>query len=145
MGWKSIEKPKTMQASKALVTEFYNMERLPRERPMSERRLMVYRRILAAGDFRPVTWARAWCKDESVMYRVNGQHTSTLLMGVIESDQELPPFFVTVERYECDTMEDVARLYATFDSSIGSRNSTDIILSFASTMPEINGLPSKVY
>lgn len=133
--WKQIEKPRTMQATKALVSEFFNMEALPRDRPLSSRRLMIYQRILANGEFRPVTWASAFCKEMGVTYRVNGKHTSTLLHGVLD---DLPEFFVTVERYECPTMEDVAKLYSTFDSNIGIRNASDIVLSFASTVKEFN-------
>lgn len=130
--WKRIDRPKTMAATRSLVNEFLEMDRLPRERPLSERRLQVYRNVLNRGEFRPVTWASAHCKETGSTYRINGQHTSTLLSECVT----VPEFFVTVERYECETMEDVAKLYATFDSSMSSRTAGDIILSFASVIGE---------
>lgn len=141
MSWERKEKPKTVQATKLLVKEFAEMEKLPRERPLSERRLQIYRRLLSAGEFRPVTWASAHCKETDTIYRVNGQHTSTLLAEL----EKLPDFFVTVERYVCDTLEDVAKLYATFDSGIGSRTNNDIIQSFASTIKELAGIKKKTF
>lgn len=55
--WKMMEKPKTVLASPSLVKEFVEMEPAPHDRPLSERRMQVYQRILKAGNFRPVTWA----------------------------------------------------------------------------------------
>ena len=141
--WEKIEKPKTVLASKALVKEFYGMEPLPRDRPMSERRLMICRRLLKLGEFRPVTWASAFCAETGQTIRVNGKHTSTVLHELIDAGEELPEFFVTIERYSCPTLEDVAKLYATFDSNISSRTSNDIIYSFAATVKAFDGLKKK--
>lgn len=141
--WEAIERPKTVKATKALVKEFYEMTKIHRERPLSITRLGVYREILKRGEFRPVTWASAYCNETGGTYRVNGQHTSTILYELIEG--ALPDFFVTVERYQCDTVEDVARLYATFDSASASRSSNDIINSFASTVKEFAGLKKKTF
>ena len=101
---------------------------------------MVYRRILAQGGFRPVTWASAICKETGGLYRVNGKHTSTMLA----STDPLPEFYATVEEYECDTLEDVAKLYATFDSAMQGRTARDIYLSFAGTVPELKYTSAQV-
>ncbi|MES2091597.1 MAG: hypothetical protein V4532_16725 [Pseudomonadota bacterium] len=106
---------------------------------MSQRRLEVYAKMLNQGLFRPVTWASAICTETGGLYRVNGKHTSILLAGL----ERMPEFFVTIEEYECDTLEDVARLYATFDSRMQTRSANDIYLSFASTIPELACLPHK--
>lgn len=116
------------------------MDKVQHERPLSERRLMVYERLFREGSFRPVTWAKAFCRETKGWYRVNGQHTSNLLFSWKD---KLPEFFVTVEEYECDTLEDVAKLYATFDSKMQSRSSNDIYNSFASTIPELAAIPSR--
>lgn len=131
------EKPRTMLATRALVDEFANMETLPRDRPLSERRMAVYERILKAGEFRPVTWASAYCEETGSTYRVNGKHTSMLLSKLPSMPTD---FYVTVERYICPTMEDVAKLYATFDSREAMRTGNEIIHSFASTVREFDGL-----
>lgn len=130
MGWKLLGKPKTQKVTKSLAKQIAEMDPAPHDRPLSERRLAVYERLLTEGSFRPVTWATALCHETSGVYRVNGKHTSTMLSGM----KELPEFFVTIEEYECDTLEDVAKLYATFDSGIQSRTARDIYLSFAATV-----------
>lgn len=133
VGWKLKDKPKTMKVTKALATEFAEMDAAPHDRNLSERRLQVYQRLLVSGEFRPVTWARAYCAETSGTYRVNGKHTSVMLSGI----SPMPEFYVTIEDYVCDTLDDVARLYATFDSKMQSRTARDIYLSFAGTVPEL--------
>lgn len=139
MGKMMLGPPKTQLASKNLVKEFYEMEPAPHDRPLSERRLLVYRRILDEGSFRPVTWASAVCLETNCTYRVNGKHTATLLHEKLDN---LPELHIIVERWQCDTLRDVAALYGTFDSSIASRTTKDINASFAATIPELTGLPS---
>lgn len=140
MGWKLLSRPRTQLATKELAQFFVDMEPAPHDRPLSERRLQVYRRMLALGQFRPVAWASALCEETNGIYRVNGKHTSILLAGL----EVVPEFFVTIEEYGCDTLEDVAKLYATFDSTIQSRSSRDIYYSFAAAIPELRGLNTKV-
>jgi hypothetical protein len=139
MGWKLTEKPKTLKVTKVLAKRFAEMDSCPHDRPFSERRLLVYTRLLKEGQFRPVTWASAFCKETNGLYRVNGKHTSIMLSGLAE----MPEFYVTVEEYDCDTLEDVARLYSTFDSGMQSRTARDIYMSFAGTIKELNGLPAR--
>lgn len=137
MSWQLLERPKTLKVTKALAKEFAEMEPCPNDRPLSERRLTVYANLLAKGLFRPVTWAKAICEETNGIYRVNGKHTSIILSGL----KELPEFYVTVEEYECTSLDDVARLYATFDSSMQSRTASDIYQSFAGTVTDLKDLP----
>lgn len=140
MSWKLIGKPSTQRVTKKLATTYAEMDPAPHDRPLSERRLQVYTRQFKDGLFRPCTWASAICKETGGVYRVNGKHTSTLLSGL----DQLPEYYVTIEEYECDTLEDVAKLYATFDSNLQSRTARDIYLSFAATVTELNDLPANV-
>lgn len=140
MSWKMTEKPRTVLASPALIREFVEMEPAPSDRPLSERRLQVYERILRAGEFRPVTWASVLCGETHCTYRVNGKHTSTLL----SKQSPVPEFYVTVERYQCDKLTEVANLYNTFDSKLGSRTTNDVNLAFAATVRELDGVPRQL-
>lgn len=133
MGWKLKTRPKTLRVTKSLVKQFIEMEAAPHDRPLSERRLSVYQKLWEAGQFRPVTWASAYCRETGGTYRVNGKHTSIML----SRQDPVGEFYVVLEEYICDTLEDVAKLYATFDSKMQSRNSNDIYLSFAATLPEL--------
>lgn len=137
--WKMQEKPKTVLASKALVKEFFEMEPAPHDRPLSENRLRVYEKLLKAGEFRPVTWASALCHETNCIYRVNGKHTATMLSKL----DPIPDFHVTIERYVCDTLNDVASLYNTFDSKLASRTTRDMNLAFAATIRELDNVPER--
>ncbi len=141
MAWTSEGKPVTMKVTAKLAREFSEMEAAHVDRPLSERRLGVYRKLLAEGAFRPVTWARAYCTETDQVLRVNGKHTSTLFASVDLSKQQ--DLYAVVEDYVCDTLEDVAKLYATFDSATASRTATEINRSFASVVPELQGMDSK--
>jgi hypothetical protein len=136
---KFTEKPKTVLATPALVREFVEMEPAPYDRPLSERRLQVYERILRSGDFRPVVWASAVCAETGVTYRVNGKHTSLLLSRMTP----IPEFHVTIERYACETLTEVANLYNTFDSNLTSRTTNDINAAFAASVGALRGVPHR--
>lgn len=140
MSWRQIEKPRTVIASKGLVEEFANMEPVPHDRPLSEKRMQVYERILRNKEFRTVTWASVVCVETNCTYRVNGKHTATMLAKL----DPVPEFHVTVERYQAETLNDVAKLYNTFDSSLASRTTSDINQAFAATIRELAGTPPKV-
>lgn len=117
------------------------MDSPPNDRALSERRMQVYERCIRAGQFRPCVWAIAECDETGSTYRVNGKHTSHLLSSLAG---EFPDLFVTYEIYSCDTLEDVGRLYGTFDASITLRSSSDINRAFAGTIPELAGLPRRI-
>jgi hypothetical protein len=141
MSWKLTKCHPPKLITRKLATEFAALESPRNDRPLSERRLQIYERIMRKGEFRPtVTWARANCAETNDLYRVNGKHTSTLLSSI----EPMPDIHVIIEDYECDTMEDVARLYATFDSRLQIRNSNDVYRSFAAVVPELAELPSKI-
>ncbi len=136
MSWRSIDKPRTVRVTRAVANEWHSMSQVPNDRPLSERRLLVYERMLKLNEFRPVSWAKCFCKETGETYRVNGKHTSTLLAGL----PQIPEFYAVIESYEADDLGDVAKLYATFDSKTQSRTASDINRSFAATVPELRGL-----
>jgi hypothetical protein len=140
MSWTLTGTPRTQKAARRLAEEFATMEPAPHDRPLSERRLAVYERLMIAGHFRPITWAATLCKETGGTYRVNGKHTATLLSTL----EPLPDLYITVERYECDTLDDVGRLYATFDSKMQARQASDIYHSFAGCVPELRDVPRRV-
>lgn len=138
MAWKLKGTPKPAKVTAKMASEWANMETIQMDRSLSERRLQVYRRLISRGEFRPVTWAKAFCKETGQEYRVNGKHTSTLMASL--DLKTVPEQSVIIESYEADTIEDVARLYSTFDSRQQTRTVGDINRSFASTIEELKGL-----
>lgn len=140
MSWKLVGNPKTCRVTKNIAKEFSEMEAAIHDRPLSERRMQVYERIIRGGGFRPVSWAKAYCTETGQTYRVNGKHTSTVMHGIAD---DLPELYAVIEVYECDTLEDVAKLYATYDSKMQSRTAGDINASFASCVKGLGALPGR--
>jgi hypothetical protein len=138
--FKLIDKPRVIKVTRSLATLWANMETIPNDRPLSERRLMVYRKALEEGLFRPVTWSSCYCKETRSVYRVNGKHTSTLLSSM----PSIPDFYVTIEKYSTDTLKETVELYNTFDSKNQARTTRDINRSFAAISHELRDIKSNV-
>ncbi len=141
-----IKSPKvrTIKANKSLVCEYRNMTSSPYERNISLLRMAFYRQVLARGEFWPCIWAKTLCKQNGKTYRVNGQHTSLLLYEFVQRGEEVPDFHVTLIDYECDTLDDVSKLYNTFDTKDASRSVSDINRAFAGFKEELNDVPGKI-
>lgn len=129
----------TKKVTKQLVAMIAGMTPAPGDRPLSTRRLEIYRAMIEQCTFRPCTWAIATTRDTEESFRVNGKHTSTLMSQF----ETLPELYVTLEEYVCDTVEDVARLYGTFDSRMATRTSRDINYAFASAIDELKHVRQK--
>lgn len=141
MGYELVGTPKTEMVTQSLAVKFRDMDPVPQDRALSQKRLGAYRKMLAAGLFRPVQWATAHCNETQATYRVNGKHTSNLFAEY----EDLPqPVYATIEHYHCDDLDDVARLYATFDSRTQVRTTNDINRAFAAVDSELSELPSKI-
>lgn len=141
MGYELVGTPKTEKVTQALSIKFRDMDPVPHDRPLNPKRVDAYRKMLAAGLFRPVQWATVYCNETQATYRVNGKHTSHLFADYEELPQQI---HATIEHYHCDDMDDVARLYATFDSRSQLRTTNDINRAFAAVDAELSQLPSKL-
>lgn len=138
--FKIIEGPKTVKVTTQMAREFADLPHISRERNFSQARYDKHRKNLEQGRLRPPEWATAVCKEDGIEYRVNGQHTSRMLA-------EAPPEMVkdvkvTITRFECPTLEDVAILWSTFDPKISVRGARDIYSAFAGMAPELNRIHS---
>jgi hypothetical protein len=141
MAYELAGTPKTEKVTQALAIKFRDMDPVPHDRKFSAKRLEAYRKMLAAGLFRPVHWATAFCNETQGTYRANGKHTSHLLAEYEVSPQDV---YAVIEHYHCDTLDDVAKLYATFDSRTQMRTTGDINRAFAAVDPDLAGLPNRV-
>ncbi len=141
MGYELVGTPRTERVTQALATKFRDMDPVPHDRPLNPKRVEAYRKMLAAGLFRPVQWATVHCNETQATYRVNGKHTSNLFAEYEELPQAV---HATIEHYHCDDLDDVARLYATFDSRTQVRTTNDINRAFAAIDPELSEIPTKI-
>ena len=141
MGYELVGTPKTEKVTQALAIKFRDMDPVPHDRPLNPKRLEAYRKMLAAGLFRPVQWATVHCNETQATYRANGKHTSNLFAEYERLPQDI---YATVEHYHCDSLDDVARLYATFDSRTQVRTTNDINRAFAAIDDDLAQIPTKV-
>lgn len=138
--WKLMGTPKVVKMTPAIAREFMEMEAAPGDRELSDSRAERLKAMVCANGFRPCTWAKAYVKETGKTYRVNGKHTSNIMS---ELNGETKGLFAFVELYECDTLDDLAKLYATFDSRLSARSTGDINRSFSHAIEELRGVTAK--
>jgi hypothetical protein len=141
MAYELAGTPRSEKVTQTLAITFRDMDPVPHDRPLNPKRIEAYRKMLIAGLFRPVQWATVHCNETQATYRVNGKHTSNLFA---EYEQLPQPIHATIEHYHCDDLDDVARLYATFDSRTQVRTTNDINRAFAAVDPELSLIPTKI-
>lgn len=141
MSYELVGTPRCHKITKAMAEKWCSMEQVRNDRPLSTSRVDAYKKMAAAGLMRPVHWAKVHCLETQENYRVNGKHTSTAFASMDDLPDTLQAY---VEEYQCDTLRDVAELYATFDSRLTTRTTSDINRSFAAVDPELCDLPAKI-
>lgn len=141
MSWHPVGKPKSAKLTKALAVAWSSLPHVPHDRPLSERRIESYLQAVEKGEFRSATWAKCFCSEDKTTYRVNGNHTSTMFANY---QGTLPDISITLENYTAETLQDVSRLYATFDPRIQGRTTADINRTFAASNPELATIQSNI-
>lgn len=137
--WRLTEKPRTLKVTRRLAEEFRDATPAPGDRPISRPRVARLRLLVASGQTLTFDWATAQCDDAT--YRVNGQHSSTVLAEL----EEIPEHcYACVSRYSCDELEDVAELYSMFDSRASARTTRDINRTYAATCTDLDGVASRI-
>ena len=132
--FKLIEQ-KMVPLDKRLAKKFANMRPCPGERPVSTRRLDHLHRRLVEGSFHSPNWAS--CKMNGAEYRVNGHHSSQMLLQCAEFPTDLQAFVMI---FKADSGDDLPELFAQFDSKYSSRNSSEIAGAHGGIHPELSGL-----
>ncbi len=128
---------KTVNLTRRLACQFAEMTAWKRDRSLKPSRLQYLGQQRASGLLRSVDWATA--KLNGTIYRVNGQHTSHLF-----AYSEVFPagHKVTIGEFECDTEQDVATLWGTFDNPEQVRNLGELVSAYAAVYSELDGVPA---
>jgi hypothetical protein len=127
------------EITKQFAQEFAGLTQLDRERSRKSSRLTQLDRLIRLGKIKAFNWA-VGCYG-GTHYRVNGGHTSYLFTV----DTPIPPGATAiVEYYDCDTLDDVAALWSSFDSQLSSRTSNENISIFSSTRDGLKGVSPRV-
>lgn len=140
--WTVKSQPKSVKLNHALAKRFDEMKPAPSDRPLRGSRVLGLRNIIANGEFRTCEWASAHCKETGETYRINGKHTSSVFASM---NGDAPKNVnVLISEYECDTLEDVAKLYCSFDTRQAARSTGDINRIYSATNPSLSEIPLRI-
>jgi hypothetical protein len=121
----------------ALAQQFAEMPGLSGERPLRDGRLAFLDKERQEGRFVSPTWAVLVDAATSQRYRVNGQHSSTMLSRL--TPENFPPdLLVTVEEFtSTDLAGDAFRIFNLFDHPRAARTNTDVMSLYRALYPEL--------
>ncbi len=120
-----------------LAQKLFSMPGLPGERALQPRRVAFLRNHIAKGSFVGPDWAIATDLSTGQQYRINGQHSSSVLAGL---DDALFPanLLASVTYYECDVLKDDSPdLFDLFDNPRSARSDTDHMGTMRAQFPDL--------
>lgn len=127
-------KDEIVPLTRTLAEDFATMRGVPGERKLSNARQNFLRARYDDGKFHTPVWAVAVLG--GVRHRVNGQHSSNMLLslnGHFPIDRR-----VHLMEFSCDSQEDLAELFAQFDAKDSARSYSDILTSHGRIHAELN-------
>ncbi len=136
----TVVKNETKRITRALCQEFSSMRATAGERALSPTRIARHYKSLTSGRFVPPVWATAsW---DGITYRVNGQHTSTMLFQLSEEDfaqyVRATGMTVTLHTLSCSDKNGLAEAYAAYDSPTSLRTGGDLNMAAAAQIPQLS-------
>lgn len=140
--WRLLSPHKVVKVTPELAAKFRDMAKFPRERSLTKSRREFLRNVIDRGEWRGNTWASVKVGEKT--YRLNGRGSSTAFCDLFEAGKGDIEAMVTVERYECDSMEDAAALWATFDPKQSARSKGNLLQAYAAGDESLVGLPGQV-
>jgi len=112
-----------------LAQSFVNLTPLPGERDQKPKRIDFLLRCLRDHTFDGPSWARGRCATDGQTYRLDGQHSSAMLVSLSRLAPDVPfpdGLLVTVTDYEFGSIsEDGAALFDIFNHPQSSRTNED--------------------
>lgn len=137
--------PKLLVPTKQLTEEFQAMKIFPKDRPVQEARLNYHREAIESGEFRGPEWVSVTVEENNETYRINGKHTSTVMLEFFEKGKkDWDGIKVLLRRYSCKTMEDAAHLFSTFDAKQSARSKADVLRAFSTADSRLNDLEGRL-
>jgi len=98
----------------------------------------------AKGRFFTPEWNTA--ELDGVVYRVNGGHSSKMLLGLLEENgsAKLPARKVFVRHFVCESLRDMADLFEQFDHASTTRTNTDKRKAHQATEPQLEQIGNSI-
>jgi hypothetical protein len=136
----SIVGAETHPLTPALAQEFRDLPPSPTERELIPSRLQHLRRKADAGLLVSFHWAK--CKLGGQWYRMNGQHSATMLC---ELNGTFPDgLFAHVDLYEVASERDLALLFRQFDDRKSSRSAADVAGAYQGLVPNLRDVAKPI-
>jgi hypothetical protein len=127
-----------------LAKKFATMDKLPGERPLKAKRLKFFEDHIKEGTFIDPSWSIGICKADGKTYRLDGQHTSTILAS-LSADIFPQNKLATIVSYEFDSIEeDAPMLFDTFDNPQSARNNEEMMGVFRSSHSDMDELSNSL-
>lgn len=124
---------KVVDLTPELAHEYATMQAVPGERPLRKSRLKFLGRKCQDGMFHSPKWAVAFLGGKK--FRVNGQHSSTMLS---QANGYFPKGLkAVIDEFRCEQDADLSELFSQFDAAQSARSTTEICNAHASIHSEI--------
>jgi hypothetical protein len=140
-----LVKSTTVPMTPELAARFATMTPSPTERPLDEKRVKYLRAKIDAGLAVSFQWAFAKYIDkqgQEFIYRMNAQHSSTVLNGM---DGSLPSgLFAHVDEFEVNSPEALALLFRQYDDRKSARSVGDVCGAYMGIYPQLNDIPRDI-
>lgn len=114
----------TTKLHAATAKEFAEMKGSPTERDLNLPRVKHLRAKADQGLLTPFNWTTAIVDGEK--YRMNGQHSSHMLVEMAKEGVFPEDLIVHLDEYEVETMQDLALLFRQYDDRKSSRSPADV-------------------
>lgn len=140
-----VEKPQVKKVSLELAKKFRDMDAFPEDRKWDQKRADSHRERMRNGEFIGCEWATVEVEASGKEYRVNGKHSSTVAVELLENkDEEVNlNFMVVVRKYSVPTLRDAAAIYNAYDSKDAARTKNDNLRSYSLANANTKGLSTK--
>jgi hypothetical protein len=132
-------KADSMPLTPELASQFAGMVALPGERCLRPSRSMYLAAQLMIGKFSGPDWATGYCKADGVTYRLDGQHSSDLLVNLPHGHTFPADLIATITRYEFDSMDDAPDVFDLFNNPRSVRNNADMMGVYKAHVPALAG------
>jgi hypothetical protein len=130
---------KTVDLTPEFVHEFRTLPPSPTDRARSERRIKHLRDKANRGLLTSFFWVIGVLPD-GTRFRLNGQHSSEMLEGMIADGKFPPDLKVHVDEYSIADLEAAARLFRQFDDRASGRTPGDVAGVYQAFHPQLAGV-----
>ena len=127
---------------RAFLAQVAALNVLVNDRRFNPRRAARLQAAIDAGTSRPFMFAICHCLSTGDDWRVNGQHSLSVLSNL--TDEALADVFIIVEYAEADSIEGVVALWDTYDPRGSARNAHEVLRCAAGIIPEFAALTPQI-